>query len=218
MTPFPRILITCGPSSVPIDEVRRITNHSTGEIGTLLAEAATAAGFEAICLRGHGATFRAPAEGIAVKPFVTNQDLQQLLEAHAGPDVQAVFHAAALSDFELSPETNAPNSRKLSSRAGEITLRLLPAPKLITRLREFFPESAIVGWKYELDGGMEEAKAAGRRQLDESHTDAAVLNGAAYGPGFGILVPSGELHHVETKEALAAYLVQAFGLRAASAN
>jgi deoxyribose-phosphate aldolase len=31
-----RVIVTCGPSYEPIDEVRRLTNFSTGELGTLL--------------------------------------------------------------------------------------------------------------------------------------------------------------------------------------
>ncbi|HVY71907.1 MAG TPA: phosphopantothenoylcysteine decarboxylase, partial [Verrucomicrobiae bacterium] len=33
-----KVIVTCGPSYEPIDEVRRLTNFSTGELGVLLAE------------------------------------------------------------------------------------------------------------------------------------------------------------------------------------
>ena len=39
-----KIIVTCGPSYEPIDEVRRITNFSTGELGSRLARALARAG------------------------------------------------------------------------------------------------------------------------------------------------------------------------------
>ena len=39
-----------------LTRVRRITNQSTGELGTILAETLAASGFEVLCLRGEAAT------------------------------------------------------------------------------------------------------------------------------------------------------------------
>jgi len=33
-----KVIITCGPSYEPIDEVRRLTNFSTGELGVQLSD------------------------------------------------------------------------------------------------------------------------------------------------------------------------------------
>jgi len=203
-----KVVVTCGPSSIPIDEVRRITNHATGEIGTLLAEAAAEKGFEVICCRGHGATYRPPGNGVETHRFTTNSDLETLLQRQAGGAIRAIFHAAALSDFELVPTSSAPVARKISSRAGGFSLQLVPAPKLLTSFRDLFPDSNLIGWKYELDGGLENVRAAGERQLRESRSDAVVLNGAAYGPGFGLLLPDGELLHSPTKQDLVQVLTE----------
>src|SRR3954467_1956870 len=95
-----RIVITCGPSYEPIDEVRRITNFSTGELGLRLARHLRAAGHEVICLRGEAATWHDPAT--ASMPFSTNDDLLQKLRAEAAENgADAVFHAAALADFRV---------------------------------------------------------------------------------------------------------------------
>ena len=47
-----KIIVTTGPSFEPIDEVRRITNFSTGELGVLLANSFAQAGAEVFCLKG----------------------------------------------------------------------------------------------------------------------------------------------------------------------
>jgi hypothetical protein len=61
---------------------------------------------------------------------------------------------------------------------------------VISQIRNIFPDSLLVGWKYELTGTREEALAKAWRQIEENLTDACVLNGAAYGPGFAVCRPS----------------------------
>lgn len=201
-----RILLTCGPSYEPIDDVRRITNFSTGQLGMLLANALTQAGHEVTCFKGVGATTPLRADSARVVPFSTNDDLLERLTAvERREEVGAFLHTAALADFKARRE---PGQRKLSSRAGELTLTLVPAAKVIGKLRGLFPNARIVGWKYELDGTREDVLAKGARQLVENGTDACVVNGAAYGRGFGVMRPGEELVPLADKPALAAWLVR----------
>lgn len=198
-----RIIVTCGPSYEPIDEVRRITNFSTGELGMRLTQQLRAAGHEVTCFRGEAATWHDPAT--ASVAFSTNDDLLAKLSATAkAGGVEAIFHVAALADFRVErPRAE----RKIASRGGELVLTLVPATKLIGQLRELFPTAKIVGWKYELDDTREDALAMGRAQISNHGTDACVVNGAAYGPGFGFLTKDGELTHFGDKAALCDRLV-----------
>ena len=207
-----RIVITCGPSYEPIDQVRRLTNSSTGELGTLLAEAFTEAGHTVVCFRGVASTFPAPLWPVEVVPFTTNDDLAQSLQRlPAREEVTVVLHAAALCDFrvrEMTGEDGGPVvGHKISSRSGPIKLTLEAAPKLISTLRRMFPASVLVGWKFELDGTSDDVLAKGRQQMDDCLTDACVLNGVAYGSGFGLISRSGEKTHLPDKSALCQFLV-----------
>jgi len=213
-------LITTGPASAPIDEVRRITNFASGEIGTLLAEALAARGFEPLLFRARGATHTAVPRGALLHEFATNQDLTRQLEeisATRAPDIRAVFHAAALSDYDVAavrgPDGPLTGARKISSDLPQIHLILEPATKVLPRLRGWFPRAWIVGWKYELAGTREEAVAIARTQIVRNHTDLSILNGAAYGPGFGVLEDEKPPLHVPDKRELAQFLAS----RAASA-
>jgi phosphopantothenoylcysteine synthetase/decarboxylase len=199
-----RIIVTCGPSFEPIDEVRRITNSSSGELGVRLANRLSAAGFEVVCVQGEMASVRGPFDAARVVPFSTNDDLLAKLEtlSHQG-ETHAVLHAAALADFKVHRDGA---ERKISSRSGEIALTLVPATKILPRLRSLFPQARIVGWKYELDGSREEALAKGRAQIAECATDACAVNGAAYGDGFGFLTRDGAQTHLPDKSALADFL------------
>lgn len=206
---FP-VVVTCGPAIAPIDEVRRITNFSTGGLGVRLANALAAAGWPVICFRGEAATTPlAPAAAVDARTFSTNDDLAARLETIGF--ATAVFHAAALCDYEVAGVRDGHGelltAKKIPSRAGELHLALRPARKLLPELRGWFPEARIVGWKYELNGDLAAALHAGAHQIEDAGTDFCVVNGAAYGEGFGLLDPRGRVRHFADRDELCAALV-----------
>ncbi len=202
-----RVIVTCGPSYEPIDQVRRLTNSSTGELGLLLASALSATGHEVTCWKGEGASSCASPGLAKVATFSTNDDLLQKIE-HSGAD--AVFHAAALCDYRVKAATTADGElligAKIATRAGEVTLTLEPTVKVLPRMRALFPKARIVGWKYELDGSRDNAQEKAAHQIRECNTDACVLNGAAWGAGFGFIEPARAPVQLADKPALAAFL------------
>jgi phosphopantothenoylcysteine decarboxylase/phosphopantothenate--cysteine ligase len=202
-------VITCGPAHAPIDSVRRITNFATGEIGTILSQEFAARGFQVVCFRGEGSTAPAP-EGVEVRGFTTNESLAHgIRELQRSPDV--IFQAAALCDFEVADIGGVEIKNKLTSRSDQVVLTLRPAPKILPTLRGLFPAAKIVGWKYELDGSQTDALACAYRQLAECRTDACVVNGSAYGVGFGIvLAGTGGIVHSPDKKSLARTLANRF--------
>jgi len=184
-----KVIVTCGPSFEPIDEVRRITNFSTGELGVQLCNALARAGFEVFCFKGSGATHPGPAEPCHLSLFDTNDDLLELLkQTSASHEIAAVFHVAALCDYKVKSveddQGRGCQSAKIASRCGALTINLEPATKVIGKMRELFPTSILVGWKYELVGTRNDALAKAARQIEENRADACVLNGRAFGPGF----------------------------------
>lgn len=201
----PLACITCGPAYEPIDAVRRITNFATGEIGSLLAEAFLRAGFDVVCFRGVGATWP-PHPEADVRAFSTNDSLARGLR---GLDRQPgiILHAAALCDFVVESIEGSDGAAKLDSRSGPVRLTLAPAAKVLPEIRKWFPGTLIVGWKYELDGTRELALSRAARQIQEAGSDACVVNGAAYGAGFGLVLAAGGTVHFPDKPALARRLV-----------
>jgi phosphopantothenoylcysteine synthetase/decarboxylase len=206
-----KVILTCGPAYEPVDEVRRITNFSTGELGTILSERLAAAGAQAICLRGAAATHLSLPANAEVRTFTTNDDLvAQLTQLSREGPVAGIFHTAALCDYRVSRVTTSDGrdatGPKIASRDGALSITLEPATKVIRSLRGLFPDSRIVGWKYELDGHSGDAIAKGNRQIVENNTDACVVNGRAYGTGFGFLQPTGEITHLADKAHLCDFL------------
>jgi phosphopantothenoylcysteine decarboxylase/phosphopantothenate--cysteine ligase len=209
-------IVTAGPTYEPIDQVRRLTNHSTGRLGTGLAKRLVGDGHEVTLLRGRLATHSDLPEGVELQTFTTTKDLAEKLVrlAKVEPEAGAVFHVAAVSDFaagqvfrraadgQLEPLSQG----KPGTRDGELLLELKPTPKLIARLREWFPAALLVGWKYEVDGGRDAALGQGRAQISENQTDGCIVNGPAFGKGFGWLAGNGQAEHLADQSELFEHL------------
>jgi len=204
----PLACITCGPAYEKIDQVRRITNFSTGEIGAVLADAFVGAGCEVVCFRSEATTFPAPA-GVDVRPFSSNESLASGMQALTR-EPAIVLHAAALCDFVLESIEGADRAQKLSSRSGSIRITLRPAEKVLPKIRGWFPDAKIVGWKYELDGSRKQAISRAEDQIRTSNSDACVLNGTAYGAGFGLVSSNLQIRHFRDKRTLAKRLANLF--------
>ena len=178
-----RAIVSCGAAYARVDGVRCLTNFSTGETGAILALELMSRGWEVLCLRGYFSRWEMPG-GCEVEGFTTNESLLEIFRRFAR-QAQAVLHAAALCDYEVQGGEGWP--KKIRSDLGGLDLSLKPALRVLPLLRGLFPEAAIVGWKYELDGDGSEALARGREQLLKCGTDACVVNGLACGGKFGIL-------------------------------
>lgn len=200
-------LVTAGPTYEPLDHVRRLTNFSTGRLGTELANFLIARGHRVTLLLGEQATYR---QAVGAEIFTTTSDLRERLRAYANQPVQAVFHAAAVGDFGFgkiwarSPqgELKELTAGKISTREGTLLAELLPTQKIISELRQWFPVSRLVGWKYEVDGRRDEVIRQAEKQLAHCLTDACVANGPAYGDGFALVRGAGDFQHLPDKTAL----------------
>jgi len=201
------ILVTLGPSYEPIDQVRRITNHSTGALGTELAHSLLEAGHQVTSLCGSTALFK-PQTPVPNQEFTTNESLLHLLlQTAATTKIDAFFHVAALGDYRVHDIHDAhgqplSHQEKIPSRLGDLSLRLKPAIKILPQLRALFPTALIVGWKYECEGSRDDVIEKGKSQVAECQTDAVVLNGKAWGEGFGLYHKEGSLISCEDAPAL----------------
>ena len=162
-----RVVVVAGSTVEPIDDVRILTNRSTGETGMELAKAAFEKGAEVELWLGRHHTV-APLY-ISAKSFETTADLA----AMAGPmkaDVCVV--PAAISDF-------APRKAKgkIPSRKGPLSLELEPTPKVLPALRK--GAKVLVGFKAEAGVSAAELRSRAMDLLKEADLDVVVANDVA---------------------------------------
>ncbi len=199
-----KCIVTAGPSYEPLDQVRRLTNFSTGRLGGELADFLTARGHEVTLLLGEQATWKGQSPAQHVQLFGSTGDLSVRLEALSRTSVDAVFHVAAVSDFTVGTvwehaadgEMIEVKAGKISSRIARLLVELVPTIKIISHLRDWFPQAVLMGWKYEVDGDRSTALRQGEQQIAQCRTDACVVNGPAYGRGFGVVTAPGRRAHV----------------------
>lgn len=198
-------VVTAGPTYEPLDEVRRLTNFSTGRLGTELANFLAARGHKVILLIGETAVYAGERKAQRVEFFSTAADLREKLKSLSAKKVDGIFHAAAVGDFAFGrvfePDASGKlaeikGEKKISTLRGKLLAELLPTPKILSELRGWYPKAKLVGWKFEADGKRADALAAGQNQVAACSTDFCVVNGPAYGEGFGLVGGKGAPAHL----------------------
>jgi len=175
-----RVLVTSGGTSEPIDDVRVITNVSSGATGVGIAEGFRQRGHSVVLLRGRGS---AGAEFPAASEFGSTADLAQALQTELAADsFDAVIHAAAVSDFTVSSIDVAgisrlPTAGKIPSDQ-DVTVHLSRTPKLVTALREHSrnPEICVVAFKLTVGASHPEVHAAVADLFRQGGADLVVHN------------------------------------------
>lgn len=164
------ILITAGPTREYLDDVRFLSNGSSGRMGCALAKAAAAAGHRATLVLGP--TEVRPPDGIAVVPVVSALAMQEAAQrAFATADI--VIAAAAVSDWR--PASRSPG--KSARGAQTLQLQLVPNPDIVADLARQKGRRVVVGFALEsAAAGMPAAIARGRAKLQAKQLDLVVVN------------------------------------------
>ena len=169
-----RILVTSGATREPIDAVRFLSNVSTGRTGALLADAFAQHGDAVTLLHGEGAVRPASASAVATEAFSSTANLQAQLRRLLGTGgFDAVIHCAAVSDYRPA-ETHG---GKLSSYAPELTLHLVPTPKLLPELKHYAPRPLkVIGFKLTSGADAKERGLAVAKLFAAGTVDAVIHN------------------------------------------
>lgn len=198
-----KVLITCGATWTPIDDVRVISNISTGEMGHSIAQAFKRAGANVTVIEGP-VTHTLLAQGIKIIKYRFFDQLAKLLKIELRKKYAIIIHAAAVSDFKL------PGVRKGKITSGRpLTLRLKATPKLIETIKVLSPESFLVGFKLETRLSPKNIFKIARPLFNQSGCDVVVANTLTGGYRGYIVNADGEiLAKAADKEKLAKALVK----------
>jgi phosphopantothenoylcysteine decarboxylase / phosphopantothenate---cysteine ligase len=202
------ILITSGPTSVPIDDMRVITNRSTGEMGRLLAGACRKKGGRVTLLEGAVTTELPLPRGVCQRKFYFFAELEKSLKLELGKGVDIVIHAAAVSDFALKKRFKG----KLASH-DKVRLELVPTRKLVNGIKKACPRAFLVAFKFEpkLERGYILKKT--RALFTEAKCDLVVANSLQKGRYRACIVtPDGKVTRtVSSKSILVKQLISIVG-------
>jgi phosphopantothenoylcysteine decarboxylase/phosphopantothenate--cysteine ligase len=137
-----RVLITSGPTREPIDDVRYITNRSSGKMGSALARIALRLGAEVTVVAGPQ-TARLPVGASVVR-------VETALEMHdaalsLASEFDFIVGAAAVADYHVVNRV----AGKMRRTADPLHLELAPNPDIIAALAAANPSATVIGFAAE---------------------------------------------------------------------
>ncbi len=194
------ILLTAGGTRVPLDPVRDITNNSQGTFGANLAVELLKRGAEVIYLCAEdsrtpftvsldlfgcpdlarvlprladGQEFARACAGryqeVRFRTFADYQAAVRLLVQDQKPE--AVVLAAAVSDYLVA------NPSPTKVRSGtELKVELVPAAKIIQQVKDWHPDTFLVGFKLLVGATDEELIEAAWNSIQVNRCDLVVAN------------------------------------------
>lgn len=137
-----RVLITSGPTREPIDDVRYITNRSSGKMGAALARAALRLGAEVTVVAGPQSS-RLPSGASVIRVETAAEMHDAALTQSSGCDF--IVGAAAVADYHVVNRV----AGKMRRSAEQMHLQLAPNPDIIAALAQANPQAHVIGFAAE---------------------------------------------------------------------
>ncbi len=176
-----KILIISGPTREYIDNIRFISNISSGKTGSFLADFFAEQDYEVSQLYGLNSIHSKIAKNYSFTDF---QDLREKIQDILGQsNYDLVIMCAAVSDY--TPSSAIVDGKNFSIKefdkipsGKDFELKFKKNPKLIQLLKEFSQnkEIKVVGFKLTSNASEVEAQEAVRKLFLDGHVDYVVHN------------------------------------------
>ncbi|MFZ3231233.1 MAG: bifunctional phosphopantothenoylcysteine decarboxylase/phosphopantothenate--cysteine ligase CoaBC [Pseudobdellovibrio sp.] len=164
------ILITSGGTSEPIDDVRMITNKSSGKTAAFLVDQFIQSGIKVDYL--HAKTAALPNADCEKIEFESFNDFQiKFKKQLQSKNYSWVIHAAALSDYSVDRAMG-----KISSDLNNLQINLKKNPKIINEIKILSPQSKLIGFKLTSGASAETINLKVSQQFINAHCDFVVQN------------------------------------------
>ena len=160
-----KVVVTAGPTMVPIDPVRILTNRSSGKMGYSIAEEARDRGAEVVLISGP-TSLRKP-NGIKVIDIKTNEDMFNAIK-NEFEDADIVIKSAAVADYKAKNYS----SEKIKKTGDDLNLIFERDRDILKTLGDMKENQILVGFAAESSNLKENAKG----KLERKNLDYIVAN------------------------------------------
>lgn len=180
-----RILITAGPTWIPIDDVRVITNIATGQTGLLIASQARRHGARVTLILGPTTNAKIP-KLIKVIRFRFFDELRSVIQKELrNYKYDVIIHSAAVSDFRPAKQFK---NKIHSDRV--LNLKLIPLPKIIRDIRLLAPKALLIMFK--LESGVADRILLRRAKAAQSRIGSNLVVANRLKPYRALIIGKGE--------------------------
>ena len=198
-----KVIITAGGTSESIDNVRKITNISSGRLGSIIAHE-----FSQHMNNGDKIYYVCPQNAIAISnrfiELIRITDTQSVYDAleKVVPECDLIIHSMAISDYRVDYVTNSEQlsnelefkaanvirhtifgglsgidrSDKISSYADDLIIHMVKTPKIIDYIKQWNPAIKLVGFKLLSGVDDNELISVARKQMQRCNCDLVVAN------------------------------------------
>lgn len=160
-----KVVVTAGPTMVPIDPVRILTNRSSGKMGYSIAEEARDRGAEVVLISGP-TSLRKP-NGIKVIDIKTNEDMFNAIK-NEFEDADIVIKSAAVADYKAKNYSN----EKIKKTGDDLNLIFERDRDILKTLGDMKENQILVGFAAESSNLKENAKG----KLEKKNLDYIIAN------------------------------------------
>ena len=160
------LLVTAGPTREYIDDIRFLTNSSTGKMGFEVAKAAIRKGHKVTLITGP-TNLPDPKDVTVIRITSAQEMLREALKAY--PETEAVIATAAVSDYRPSKRTKG----KKKKGEKELHLSLTLNPDILKTLGKKKGSRTLIGFALEVQNARKNAL----KKYREKNLDMIVLNG-----------------------------------------
>lgn len=175
-----KILITSGGTREHIDEVRVLTNISTGKLGAQIANIFSlkhsVEKIYYICSKGSQLPVIDSRQNVIEVIYVNNtQDVYNEM-GKLVPQVDIVIHSMAVSDFGFKSANTKLKSNDPHAFIDSLRERIVVNPKIISFIKKWNPRVKLVGFKFEVEKTHEELIDIAYESLTRNNCDFVVAN------------------------------------------
>lgn len=195
-----KIIITAGGTSEKIDNVRKITNSSSGKLGMTIANHLLAEKDDIkiyyVCSKN---SFKPSNNKVQIIEIDNTIDLKKVIEnLLINNNIDYFIHSMAVSDYMTDYVTNLNkikesiikannldeafsnikviSANKISSYEDNLVVVLKPTPKIISIIKDISPSTYLVGFKLLDDASKAELIDAAKKLRDKNRCDLVVAN------------------------------------------
>ncbi len=167
---MPKIVITSGGTREYIDDVRYITNVSTGSLGAKIADVFAKNNWQVTLI--HGVDAKIPKSKVNLIPIVSAKNAQEtILDYITKNKVDVIIHLMAVADYAPYFEDG-----KISSNKNELVIKCYPTQKILPEIKKISSQSLVVSFKLEKNITIEELRKRGINSLQNAKADYVVIN------------------------------------------
>ena len=213
-----KILITSGGTKEKIDNVRYITNLSTGNTGAAFADYFSAEGYNVTFIKSRDS--KLPENKVDIIEYDDFNSISNILKSELHDNsYHSVIHLAAISDYSPDKiiiggiEEKLPADLKFSSVNDSITVSFKRNEKIIDKIKDWSKNDKIqlIGFKFVNAANSIDKEKIIKKLFSSSNADFIVYNSNEYRvenmqKGFEIISKTGNSEIAEDAESLAQVL------------